>query len=208
MIYIRRDGGAGASFDPSVGASFELYSSASYATMLKKNWSTVSKDDKNVVIGTNEQKEAFLEKYNVNLKTKGVSGVDMEGNPNEKCSDGTIITRNENGIMFVTNSNGSNEVAGVTIHRGGWFFNRRSYIYMSPSGSEFFFAVALNHEFIHAYHHLMIGNSTPGFREYSENFAYTNSHMYINTIDIPTNNGVYHDHSVNYWPSDLIPIEH
>ncbi len=79
---------------------------------------------------------------------------------------------------------------------------------MSPSGSEFFFAVGLNHEFIHSYHHLIIGSSTKGFEEYSENSAYTNTKMYINGYNIPINNGGYTGHPVDFWPSDLIKIHH
>ena len=77
------------------------------------------------------------------------------------------------------------------IIKGGWIFNRSTSVYMSPAGSEFFFAVALNHEFIHSYHHMTIGNSTPGFREYTENSAHINTNMYINEYGIPLNNGGY-----------------
>jgi len=190
--------------------SFELYSyQKTSPSLLAKNWGSVSRDE--VLIGTNEQKDAFIEKYNVNLSTKGVLGIDMENQVTDKTTDGSTISRDKNTeILYTTDKNGeSTEISGVTFHRASaWFGARKSFIYMSPSGSEFFFAVALNHEFIHSYHYLILGNTDPGFDKYTENSAYTNTKMYINSYSIPVNDGYFHPAGGLNWPSDLIRIQH
>ena len=177
----------------------------------KGDFDVVSKDK--AVIGNNEQKDAFLTENNVNLKSKGVTGVDLELDPQKtgvKGSDGSKYVRGSDGIIYNISADGKTitQVAGITHHIGNWFFDRHSYIYMSPSGSKFFFAVALNHEFIHAFHHLKIGNSTQGFEKFSENSAYTNTNMYINSYSIPVNDGGFKNSGNLLWPSDLIRIQH
>jgi len=198
---------SGMSLNPSVGASLLLYESNTSVTTYGDNKGITNKE--NATIATEEQKNEFLKKYHVNLKSKGVDGVGIEGKIEYVASDGTIYYRRENGILVQKSPNGTQqEIGGFTIHKSGWFGSRSSSVYVSPTNSEFIFAVLLNHEFIHAYHYLIFGNM-PGLNKFSENSAYTNSHEYIRSIQIPVNDGNFNPGNGNlYWPKDLIPIEH
>ena len=187
------------SIDPSIGYSQMVYSSGSSISEISSaGLGVVGKEI--AEIGTNAQKDAFLNRNGVDLCSLGVQSVEMENTEFPKSMKKEGYKRWEDGVI----AKGPRPIGGVTYSEGGWI--PKSTIYMSPFNTERNFTISLNHEFIHAWQWKSFGSrmSKSAWDAYADPSAYSNTNMYFPSFEKQIlYNGLLNPYN---WPSNLINV--
>ena len=142
----------------------------------------------------------------------GIDDIDVDDNFWFESEAGNIRYRDNNGVIFRFPEDGGlqTRIAGFVKSQQTGVFSRNVNIYMSPHKTLSDFTLTLNHEFIHAYHHvscswIMLGNQFHNFTEHSA-WTYSSMHGVRHAVIGLQKFPYYGPYNIFDWPNYLIPV--